>query len=122
VDGSYRVCSFGSLLPYLTDRTERIVHNIGDCALCSSMDPLVWRDTGWLVDEALADEVICFRRVADLPMAELPTVEAEDLDGGPAWRWLARHNLRACGITENGALTAVEVLVMRGEPGDVPEF
>ena len=30
IEGTYRVCSFGSLLPYLTGRTPHIVHNIGE--------------------------------------------------------------------------------------------
>jgi hypothetical protein len=41
IEGAYYVCLFGSLLPYLTGRTAHIVHNIGDCAVCSGMDPLL---------------------------------------------------------------------------------
>jgi len=36
-------------------------NNIGDCGLCSSMDPLLRKRTGELVEEALADEFICSR-------------------------------------------------------------
>jgi len=53
IAGEHYVCSFGSLLPYLTGRTPHIVHNIGDCAVCSGIGPRLWRGTGALVEEAL---------------------------------------------------------------------
>ena len=59
----------------------RIVRNIGDCGLCSGMDPVLWKRTRELVEEALADEAICSRSVSDLPVAELPIVEAQNMEG-----------------------------------------
>ena len=64
------VCPFGSLLPY---RTDHIVHNIGDCAICSGIDALLWQDTGPLVAEALADQNTGHLLLSELPMAEIPT-------------------------------------------------
>ena len=52
------------------------MHNIGDCAICTGMDPILWQQTGALVEEALADETACARLVSSLPMAGLLTVES----------------------------------------------
>lgn len=79
--GAYSVCPFGSLLPYLTGRTPQIVHTIGDCALCSGLDPHFWRGTGALVEEALSDAAGCSRQLTDLPMEDLPIVETEIAEG-----------------------------------------
>lgn len=121
-EGQYYVCSFGSLLPYLTGRTPHIVHNIGDCGICSGMDPVLWRDTGALVDEALADEAICSRSVSDLPMAELPTVEAGTMKGLALGLWLGKQGSRVGGMTKNGAFYGMYVERMRGDPGGLPDF
>ncbi len=121
VDGEYRVCSFGSLLPYLTGHTSHIVHKIGDCAICSGMDPVLWRDTGPLVEEALPDEAICSRLVGDLPMASLPIIDAKAAKELPVG---LRHMTfgPVVAMVEDGAVTAVEVEVMRGDPGGLPNF
>lgn len=122
VGDRFCICSFGSLLPYLTGRTPHIVHRIGDCALCGGMDPLLWRETGRLVDEALASEAICSRRLSELPMAELPAVDSQTMSTEEFRRWFFRESkLRACGVTENGALAGVVVLRMRA-PEAMPVF
>ena len=119
VDGQYRVCSFGSLLPYLTDRTPHIVHAIGGCPICSGVDPLLWTGTGALVEEALADPAICARIVGELPLAELPVREAETMELDPSdpefWRW--RYWGSTYGVTENGVLTGVSILQELGGLG-----
>jgi hypothetical protein len=120
--GQYSVCSFGSLLPYLTGRTEHIVHNIGDCAICCGIDPMLWQDTSALVEEALADTAICSRLLADLPIADLPTIEAGGMDESARGAWLVMNRLRACGVTENGMLCGVEILQYMGVPGGLPDF
>jgi len=115
-DGQYYVCSFGSLLPYLTGRTPHIVHRIGHCPICSGLDPLLWQDTSALVEEALADSDICARTLADLPMAELPTVDAGDADGtGPLW-----GSVRA--VLEHGVVTEIYVIQIKGDLGGMPGF
>jgi len=120
--GQYYVCSFGSLLPYLTGRTPHIVHNIGDCPICSSMDPQLWQDTDVLVEEALADAAIRARTVSDLPMAELPIADVTHVDEAERDMWLFRHADRVCGVVEDGALTAMYVVRMRGDAGGIPDF
>lgn len=120
--GQFSVCSFGSLLPYLTGCTEHIVHNIGDCAICCSMDAMLWKDTGRLVREALADKAVRARLVADLPMAELRVVEAKREDESPS-DWYRRRSFgRAVGVTENGILIGVDVQRYRGDRGGLPDF
>ena len=123
VEGEYYVCSLGSLLPYLTGRTPHIVHSIGDCAVCSGMDPLLWRDTGALVEEVLADVAARSRLVSDLPMAKLPVIEAKNLESQVEF-WLARQGLRAGGVTEDGVLCGVYVLQTLGDPAGsgLPDF
>jgi hypothetical protein len=121
-EGQFSVCSFGSLLPYLTGRTEHIVHNIGDCAICCSMDPVLWKDTGRLVSEALADAEIRSRRVADLPMAELQVVEAHRKDESSSEWYRRRSFSRVAGVAENGVLIAVDVQRYRGDSGGLPRF
>lgn len=115
-EGKYYVCSFGSLLPYLTGRTPHIVHKIGHCPICSGMDPLLWQDTDALVQEALADRVICERIVANLPMAELPTVDARDMDES---MFLLGH---VWGVIEDGTISGVYVAQMMGDLGGMPSF
>jgi hypothetical protein len=115
-DGRYYVCSFGSLLPYLTGRTPHIVHNIGDCPICCSMDPVLWQDTDVLVEEALQDKAICGRRVADLPMAELRTMDAKEYEEtGIAFGSVV-------GLIDDGVLCGLYIERMRGDVGGVPAF
>jgi len=121
-EGQHCVCSFGSLLPYLTGRTPHIVHNIGDCPICCSMDPVLWQDTDVLVEEALAHADIRKRRVADLPMVELPVVDVTDVVESELPVWLFRHAAPVCGVIEDGVLTAMYVERMRGDVGGVPNF
>ena len=122
IEGEYTVCSFGSLLPYLTGRTSHIVHSIGDCPVCSAMDPLLWRNTGALVEAVLVDVTTRSRLVSDLPMAELPAIEAKTMEGAQIGFWLMGQGLRACGVTENGVLCGVYVMQYRGGPGELPDF
>jgi hypothetical protein len=121
-EGQFSVCSFGSLLPYLTGRTDHIVHSIGDCVVCGGMAPMLWRDTGALLEEALADEANGSRALAHLPMAKLPTIEASEMDERARNVWMLRQRLRVCGVTEDGLLRGVDIMQMLGIPGGMPEF
>jgi len=121
-EGEYFVCTFGSLLPYLTGRTPHIVHNIGDCPICSGMDPLLWQQTGTLAEEALAKPTICARRVAELPMAELPVVDIRDTKRDDFWFWLWSQGkgTRVYGVMENGVLSGVHFQQELGLSGGGP--
>jgi hypothetical protein len=121
-DGEHAVCSFGSLLPYLTGRTDHIVHNIGECAICSGMDPLLWQETGALVREALANETLCRRRVSDLPMAALPVVDGERIDEEEIVRAMVMSRASACGVKKNGAWYGVFRFQVKGDLGGPPAF
>lgn len=112
VGGQYRVCSYGSLLPYLTGRTPHIVHNLGDCAICSGMDPLLWQETDSLVDEVVVNERICSRRLSELPMADLPILVGDDAGKEtPDRAWTPGP---AFGITFGGELEGVYVERTKG--------
>lgn len=121
-EGQFSVCSFGSLLPYLTGRTEHIVHNIGDCVICHGMDPMLWKDTGRLVRAALRDKAIRARRVADLPLAELRTVEAQREDESQSEWYRRRSFSRVAGVTKDGVLIGVDVQRYRDDSGGMPAF
>ncbi|MFZ5917148.1 MAG: hypothetical protein ACOYZ7_09460 [Chloroflexota bacterium] len=121
-ESEHAVCSFGSLLPYLTGRTPHIVHNIGQCAICSGMDPLLWQETGALAREALADETICRRRVGDLPLAALPVVDGERIDEHEIVRTMAMNRALACGVKKNGDWYGVFRFQMKGDLGGPPSF
>ena len=86
------------------------------------MDPILWQQTGALVEEALADETACARLVSSLPMAGLLTVESSELEGAPVWSWAARQGRRVCSLLQDGALSGVYVAQMRGERGGMPDF
>jgi hypothetical protein len=124
VEGAYRVCTFGSLLPYLTGKADHITHEIGECPICSGLDPMVWTDTNQLVEVALADPAVRSRRIADLPMYELllappvmiPALAPDDLDVDEIW-YGQNLNLRI----ENGHLISVDIEQMRGV-GGLPAF
>ena len=116
-DGKYSVCSFGSLLPYLTGRTDHIVHRIGDCVICGSVDPLLWQDTASLVVEVMADESLCRRRLTDLPLADLSVVDADDPDQRGYW-WLHRAAL----VMQGGEIAGMHIQQMRGGVDSVPSF
>ena len=75
-----------------------------------------------MVKEALADGATCSRLVSDLPMAELPVVEATAMDESDIAFWLMRQRLRVCGVAENGVLCGVTILQTLGDPGGVPGF
>lgn len=120
IEGAYRVCSLGSLLPYLTGRTSHIVHRLGDCAFCSGLDPLLWRDSGALLKEALADEKICSRLLSELPLAELPAVEVEDI--AQLNVSLVGHGSQGCAVTQNGVLRGVYVPQEMKALGGPPDF
>lgn len=125
LDGSHGICSFGSLLPYLTGRTAHIVHNIGNCPICSAMDPALWSDTGRLVREALADAAICARTVADLPLADLFVMAAEDVANINWNEWFnaGRPWPSIRGVTEGGVFTGVNIpQTMGGLGGGMPAF
>jgi hypothetical protein len=123
-NGQYFVCTFGSLLPYLTGRTPHIVHNIGDCPVCSGMDPLLWQQTGALVQEALADPTIGTRRVAKLPMAELPVADVEETKLDDFWfrLWVQGKGTSAYGVLEDGVLIGVHFQQTMSPGGGLPEF
>jgi hypothetical protein len=120
--GQYSICSFGSLLPYLTGRTDHIVHNIGECPICFSMDPLLWRETEVLVQEALADEAIWSRRLADLPTADLKVIEAQCEEPQAYGLWRMKHGDGPIGLRQDGVLCGIDVVVYRGEPAGPPGF
>lgn len=125
LDGAHGICSFGSLLPYLTGRTSHIVHNIGDCPICTAMDPVLWSDTGPLVHEALADPAICARTVADLPLADLPVLAEEEMDtiDWAAWHRAGRPWPSTRGVTREGIFVGVyRDQVMKGPMGGMPDF
>ena len=123
LQGSYATCSFGSLLPYLAGETAHIVHNIGDCAICSGMDPVLWNDTGTLLERVLMDKAATSRVVSDLPLRELPVIDIQnkkDMDDREYWEpWFASQ---VRGYTENGVFLGVYVERMRGEEGGMPDF
>jgi len=123
-EGQYFVCTFGSLLPYLTGRTPHVVHNIGDCPICSAMDPLLWQQTSGLVEEALADKAVCARRVADLPMAELPVVDVRDTkrEDFYSWLWKQGKGTRVYGVMEQGVLRGVHFEQELSLLGGLPDF
>jgi hypothetical protein len=80
------------------------------------MDPLLWQDTDTLIEEALGHKAICARRVADLPMAELPTMDAGEYDEtGIAFGSVV-------GLIEGGVLSGFYIDRMRGDVGGVPAF
>lgn len=106
-DSNSSACSFGSLLPYLSGRTPEIVRNIGDCAICSGLDPLFWGDTGALVQEVLADEAACARLVSGLPLQRLPIVQAEEIRGPYAKPWPPGADGRAWGLMESDIFRGV---------------
>ena len=116
----YGICSYGSLLPYLTGRTPHIVHNVGDCATCSGMDPLLWRETDSLIDEVMANEDSCARRLSELPMSLLRTMATEEMDEDRVFMTLGRLG-PAVGLTLGGALAGVHVERMR-DLGGIPAF
>jgi len=119
VGGQYRVCSYGSLLPYLTGCTLHIVHNAGDCAICSGMDPLLWQQTDALVDEVMTNEDIRARRLSELPTADLPILVGDDADKEPLDGAGSLGN--AFGITFGGKLEGVYVERTKSLDG-VPAF
>ena len=121
-EGGYKVCSFGSLLPYLTGRTPHSVHSIGECPVCTGLDPLLWRATGTLVEEALGNTAACSRLVSDLPMAQLPAIDDNSADEARIGFWLMGQRLRACAVTEKGVVCGVYVMQYMGVPGALPEF
>jgi hypothetical protein len=120
--GQFSICSFGSLLPYLTGRTDHIVHNIGECPICFGMDPLLWTETDALVEEALADEAACSRRLSHLPMAQLQVIDAPCEEPQPYGLWRMKHGDEPIGLRQDGVLCGIEVLVYRGEPAGPPSF
>ena len=85
------------------------------------MDPVLWKRTGELVEEALADEAIGSRSVPDLPLAELPIVEAQNMEGLTLGLSLVRLGQRDCGVTKSGVLSGVYVRRMWGDPGGLPD-
>jgi hypothetical protein len=121
-EGESFACSFGSLLPYLSGRTPQLVPNIGDCAICSGLDPLFWEDTGALVQEVLADEATCARLVSELPLPRLPIVKAEEIKGPQAKPWPLGAGGRACGLMEGGVFRGVFVVQTEPVWGICPTF
>jgi hypothetical protein len=53
-------------------------------------------------------------------MADLPTVEAEDVEGSAYWR--LRREGRVLGVMQNDVLVGLDVLRYRGDPGGLPDF
>lgn len=122
VEGAYRICSLGSLLPYLTGRTPHIIHRHGDCPICSGLIPLQWQDTAALLKEALADANTCSRLLPDLPLAGIPHIEATRLAEEGIAAKLAGLGFRACAVTENGVLCGVLTILQERSLGGAPDF
>jgi hypothetical protein len=120
--GEFSACYFGSLLPLLTGQSPQILHNIGECAICSGSDPLYWEETGALVHDALADEASCARQVSELPLPRLPIVKAEEIRGPQAKPWPPGANGRAWGLMESGILRGVTVVQTEPIWGFCPTF
>lgn len=125
-DGGYRVCSFGSLLPYLTGRTPHIVHLPDACPICTGMDPVYWGNTTEQVTEALALPSLRARRVGDLPMATMYTITVDEYDRehAPISLWNQRLHSNPYGITDGSRLVAINYEQTRdmGLGGSVPAF
>ena len=112
-NGSFKVCSFGSLLPYITGRMPDIAHNIGDCPICSGMDPLLFAETDALVAEALADPAIRSLLLRELPAADCPIIAKEDMEIAGSEAWLLSMSSRVCAVTTGGNLSDVSYQQMR---------
>jgi hypothetical protein len=122
-EGEHTICSFGSLLPYLTGRTPHIVHSVGHCPVCSGLDPLLWRDTGTLVQKALRSWRTRIRRISDLPMAPLPVAELKATQGPDFHLWLVEQGTNIYGVAESGVLCGVNIpQTMGGLMGGPPDF
>jgi hypothetical protein len=122
VEGAYRICSLGSLLPYLTGQTPHIVHRLGDCPICSGLDPLVWQNVAALLTEALADVNICSRLLSHLPLAQIPVIEATRLAEEGIVSKLAGLGFTACAVTDNGTLCGVYIMQQMRSLGGLPAF
>jgi hypothetical protein len=120
--GEFSTCSFGSLLPYLGGRSPQIKPNIGDCAICSGLDPVFWEHTGALVQEALADEATCARLVSELPLLRLPIVKVEEIKGPQAKPWPPGADGRAWGLMESGIFRGVYAVQTEPRWGLCPTF
>lgn len=112
IESEYHVCTFGSLLPYLTGRTDHIVHRPGACVICSGLNPVLWHDTDKLVRQALFSRRICRRLVSSLPLARMPVRDIELVDPPPredpeTMNWLAWVTTRTRGVTVDGVLVGV---------------
>lgn len=122
VEGAYRICSLGSLLPYLTGRTPHIVHGHGDCPICSGLIPPQWQDTAALLAEAFADADACSRLLPDLPLAGIPRIEATRLAEEGIAAQLAGLGFRACAVTQDGVLCGVLTILQERAPGGALDF
>ncbi len=122
LSGSYATCSFGSLLPYLAGETPHIVHNIGDCAICSGMDPMFWRDSEALLERVLGAQASISRCCSDLPLRTLPVIDIrrKDMDNQEVWGPWSGSNVR--GYIEDGAFLGVYVERMRDSMDGMPKF
>lgn len=108
-EDAYAVCSFGSLLPYLTGKTPHIVHMPDACPICSGVDPVYWGNTTEQVEEALAMPGVRARQVGDLPMAPMYTITVEEYDRehAPISLWEQRLHSNPYGITDSARLISI---------------
>jgi hypothetical protein len=125
VNGAYRAGTFGSLLPYLAGKTDHIVHTIGDCVICSGLDPLLWTDTDELVDAVLADPAVRARQISDLPLlvlepVDLATVLPYMIPEGASFDELWQGPRLTLAV-ENGRLVSVDI-VQTKDLGGVPAY
>ena len=114
-EDAFTICSFGSLLPYLTGKTPHIVHMPDDCPICSGLDTIFWTDTAQQVEAALADPEVRTRRVGDLPMAPLYTITIEEYDEhqAPVSLWSQGLPSNPYGIVDGERLVHVNYEQMR---------
>jgi len=122
VEGAYRICSLGSLLPYLTGHTPHIVHRLGECPICSGLDRHLWQDTAALLSEARADAQVRERLLSDLPLAQIPVLEARRLAEPGIAAKLAEIGFRACAVTEDGVLCGIYLVPETKTLGGLPSF
>jgi hypothetical protein len=109
VDAEYRICSYGSLLPYLVGLTSHIVHKPGACPICSTLDPTLWRSTETLIGKALAEPDVRSRRVSDLPMKPLAIADVAHIDEPDLFlRLIAQDKgISIYGVLEDGVFIGV---------------
>ena len=121
VEDKHYVCSFGSLLPYLAGKTPHIVHQIGECAICTGIDPIFWTETNLLLKSVMEDKKMGRLQVSDLPMVELPVIDNPSEESDIA-ETMMMQKANACGVRTDGVLRGVYIVQVKGNLGEPPQF